>query len=258
MSANAATPSAAANATTTSVAGRLTPAPTGSTATPTNGSGAPARSGTPAGSTPSNAVSNTNMPSGNDITITERFMSDNSWPADLSLDLAKSNWEEWNFQLQVQTDRLGFSKWLRGTLPCPDAHTHPKAHNIWETNDCSLRAFIFGHISQSDFNAVESLATAHLVYEELRLRHEKLGPHAQLLLIKKVLDYRYNPDAPLHRGADNILALHTKITKMGPVDFDQLKIIFLINAFGDRFDTVQSSILTAMDSLSFSANTILH
>jgi hypothetical protein len=71
------------------------------------------------------------------------------------------------------------------------------------------------------------------------------------------LDYRYDPKAPLHQGAEDILALHTKITKMGPVDFDQLKIIFLINAFGDWFDTVQSSILSAMDSPTFSANTIL-
>jgi len=51
---------------------------------------------------------------------------------------------------------------------------------------------------------------------------------------------------------------NTKITKIGAVDFNQLKIIFLINTFGDQFDTVQSSILTAMDTLSFNANTILH
>jgi len=168
------------------------------------------------------------------------------------------NWEEWNFQLRIQTDCLGFTKWLRGTLPCPSAATHPKAHDIWETNDCSLWAFIFGCISLSDYNAVESLATSHLIFEELCLRHEKLGPHAQLLLIKQALDYHYDPDGPLRCGTDEILALHTKITKMGPVDFDQLKIIFLINAFGDRFDTVQLSILTAMGSPSFNANTILH
>jgi len=77
-------------------------------------------------------------------------------------------------------------------------------------------------------------------------------------LIKKVLDYHYDPDAPLHQGAEHILALHNKITKMGPVDFDQLKIIFLINAFSDHFDNIQSSILSAMDSSNFSANTILY
>jgi hypothetical protein len=73
-----------------------------------------------------------------------------------------------------------------------------------------------------------------------------------------VLDYHYGPNALLHQGAEHILALHNKITKMGPVDFDQLKIIFLINAFGDYFDNIQSSILSAMDSPNFSANTILY
>ena len=182
-------------------------------------------------------------------------MSNTSWPTHLHLDLAKSNWEEWSFQLCIQTNRLGFTKWLRGTLPHPSAATHPKAHDIWETNDCSLRAFIFSCISQSNYIAVESLATSHLIFKELCLHHEKLGPYAQLLLIKKALDYHYDPDAPLHQGADEILALHTKITKMGTIDFDQLKIIFLINAFGDQFDTIQSSILTTMDSPSFVTST---
>ncbi len=238
-----------------SATGGLTTAPAGSTAPSSSNSAVPAGPGNAPGGTTANPGSNTNTPPAGDIIITERIMSDTSWPADLHLNLAKSNWEEWSFQLRIQTDRLGFTKWLRGTLPRPSVATHPKAHDIWETNDCSLRAFIFSRISQSDYDAVESLATSHLIFEDLRLRHEKLGPHAQLLLIKKALDYRYDPDAPLRRGADEILKLHTKITKMGAVDFDQLKIIFLINAFGDRFDTVQSSILTAIDSPSFNANT---
>ena len=245
-----------------SAAGGLTPAPAGSTAPSISNPGAPA-SGTPAGAdtAPSNMTSNpgsnTTASPADDIIITERIMSDNSWPTNLQLNLAKSNWEEWSFQLCIQTDRLGFTRWLKGTLPRPSAATHPKAYEIWEINDCSLWAFIFGRISLSDYNAVESLTTSHLIFEELRLRHEKLGPHTQLLLIKQALDYHYDPDAPLRHGADKILALHTKITKMGPVDFNQLKIIFLINAFGDRFETVQSLILTAMDSPSFNANTIL-
>jgi hypothetical protein len=175
-----------------SAVGGLTPAPIGSTITPTTGSGAPAASGMATGgstsnyglnsnSSSSNSGSNTITSSANDIIITEQIMSDISWPADLCLDLSKSNWEQWSFRLRIQTNRLGFTKWLKGTLPHPCATKYPKAHDIWETNDCSLRAFIFGCISQSDFIAVESLATSHLIFEELRLRHEKLGAHAQLL-----------------------------------------------------------------------------
>jgi len=235
----------------------LTPAPTSSTTTPTTGSGAPAASGTATGGSTSNSGSNTNTSSAHDIIITEWIMSDTSWPADLCLNLAKSNWEEWSFQLQIQTDRLGFTKWLKGMLPHLCTTKYPKAHDIWETNDCSLHTFIFGHISLSDFIAIKPLATSHLIFEELHLRYEKLGVHTQLLMIKKALDYHYDPEAPLCQGAEHILALHNKITKIGPVNFNQLKIIFLINAFGDRFNTMQLSILSAIDLPTFSANTIL-
>jgi hypothetical protein len=184
-------------------------------------------------------------------------MSDTSWPADLRLDLAKSNWEEWSFQLKVQTDCLGFTKWLKGTLPQPDAAVHPKAHDIWETNDCSLRAFIFGRISKSDYNAVSHLPTSHRIFEELQQRHEKLGPHAQMLLLKKAFDFRYSPDVPLCDGAEEILAMHTRIANMGPIDLEQIKLMLLLNAFGNQFENLQSSIYSTMDSPSFGANSIL-
>jgi len=184
-------------------------------------------------------------------------MSDPSWPADLRLDLAKSNWEEWSFQLKVQCNRLGFTRWLKGTFPQPDAGLHPKAHEIWETNDCSLRGFISGCISKADFNAVSHLSTSHLIFAELRQRHEKLGVHAQLLLLKQALDFRYGRDAPFCNGADEILAMHTRISNMGPVDLDQIKIILLLNAFGNDHEHLQSSLYAAMDSPSFGANTII-
>jgi hypothetical protein len=81
-------------------------------------------------------------------------MSNTSWLANLHLNLAKSNWEEWSFQLKVQSDRLSFTKWLKGTLPQPDTTLYPKAHDIWETNDCFLRVFIFGCISKVDYEVI--------------------------------------------------------------------------------------------------------
>ena len=92
-----------------SATGGLTPAPAGSIVPSTSNYGAPAGSGTVPSGTTSTPGSNTNPSSGNDIIITKRIMSDSSWPANLQLDLAKSNWEEWSFQLRIQTDRLGFT-----------------------------------------------------------------------------------------------------------------------------------------------------
>ena len=255
----------------------LTPAPTGSMALPAASSVPSGQSSVPSGQTsgtpqhPSaptggaHAISNANTtagshsnpPSTGDITISKRFMSDPAWPADLCLDLAKSNWEEWSFQLKMQCNHLGFTKWLKGTLPQPDAALHPKAHDIWEMNDCSLRGFICVHISKADYNAVSHLSTSHLIFKELQQCHEKLWVHAQLLLLKKALDFRYSRDAPFCDGADEILAMHTRIANMGPVDLDQIKIILLLNAFGNNHEHLQSSLYAAMDSPSFRANTII-
>jgi hypothetical protein len=184
-------------------------------------------------------------------------MSDSSWPPDLRLDLAKSNWEEWSFLLKIKTNRLDFSRWLKGTLPQPDATTHAKAHEIWETNDCSLRGFIFEHISKADYNAVSHLATSHLIFNELCQRHEKLRPQAQLILLKKALDFCYDPNLPFCDGADEIIAMHTQFVNIGPIDLDHIKIILLLNAFSDRWEHLQSSLWSSLNSPNFGVNSIL-
>jgi hypothetical protein len=255
----------------------LTPAPTGSTAQPAAPSAPSGQSTTPSGQPSGNpqplstpavgapTVSHSNMPvhlnsnapATGDITITKRFMSNHSWPANLCLDLSKLNWEEWSFRLKVQCDCLGFTRWLKGSLPQLDALLHPKAHDIWETNDCSLRGFICGCISKADYNVVSPLPTSHLMFNALQQCHEKLGAHAQLLLLKKALNFHYGRNAPFCDGADEILTMHTRISNMGPVDLDQIKIILLLNAFGNDHEHLQSSLYATMDSPSFGANTIL-
>jgi hypothetical protein len=157
----------------------------------------------------------------------------------------------------VQCDRLGFVKWLKGSLPQPDAALHPKAHDIWDTNNCSLCGFICRCILKVDYNAVSHLPTSHLIYKELQQRHEKLGVHAQLLLLKRALDFCYSCDAPFCDGANEILAMHTRISNMGPVDLDQIIIILLLNAFGNDHEHLQLSLHATMDSPSFGANTII-
>jgi hypothetical protein len=184
-------------------------------------------------------------------------MSNPSWPANLCLDLLKSNWEEWSFHLKVQCDCLGFTWWLKGTLPQLDTILHPKAHYIWETNDCSLCSFIYRCILKVDYNVVSHLSTSQLIFDVLQQHHEKLSAHAKLLLLKKALNFCYGHDNPFCDGADEILAMHTRISNMGPVDLDQIKIILLLNAFGNNHEHLQSSLYAVMDSPAFGANTIL-
>jgi hypothetical protein len=78
-----------------------------------------------------------------------------------------------------------------------------------------------------------------------------------LILLKQALDFRYDPNLPFRNGADEIIAMHTRFVNMGPIDLDHIKIILLLNAFGDRWEHIQSSLWSSLDSPNFGVNSIL-
>jgi hypothetical protein len=130
----------------------------------------------------------------NEIILTERFLSDPTWPPDLVLSLDKSNWVKWDRCLTLLVKGQGFSTWLNGKLAQPNAISHPKAHWIWTNNDTSLRVFILRHISTIEYEYLGPLArngSAHAVYTQLKDRHEKLSLYSQILLLKKGLETHF-------------------------------------------------------------------
>ena len=78
---------------------------------------------------------------------TVQYILDNAWPATLILDRLKSNWEDWSLHLTLIADEKGFTDWLHGFYPQPDANTDPKGNWVWLINDHSLKAFMLHHIS---------------------------------------------------------------------------------------------------------------
>lgn len=107
------------------------------------------------------------------ILITELSLpSDPSWPADLILDCGrKSNWREWSRRLNIMVERQGFTDWLDGGIPCPDATTHARACEIWKIKDRALRTFILKRVSAVDYSIAHELPDSHTIYKALRHRH---------------------------------------------------------------------------------------
>jgi hypothetical protein len=103
------------------------------------------------------------------VLMTECFMTDPSWPKDLTLDISKSNWTQWCCQLRISANEWGFSRYLDGSLQCPDVNTHPTAHWIWDNNNRSLHVFILRHISPNDYKLVEPIERdgAHTMFQKL-------------------------------------------------------------------------------------------
>jgi hypothetical protein len=190
------------------------------------------------------------------IMITERFVTDSWWPANLRLDLRKDNWDEWSRQMSLFALSRGFTKWLDGSLQRPDKAAYPEAHDIWQRSDRSLRAFMLKHASKSDRKAVSHLQDSHTVFKALRIRHEDPGLHTQVALFKKAFDMRYSTDTPLCRTAHELMNLATKIVNMGTLDVDRLICIFLYNALED-FKPIQLVIKVMAYLPDFSSKTIL-
>ena len=84
----------------------------------------------------------------NDFILTIQYLNDSGWPSDLILDMNQANWETWSRVILLAASHQGFEDWLDGTLLQPDLATHLKAHQIWCSNDKSLRVFILSHIFQ--------------------------------------------------------------------------------------------------------------
>jgi hypothetical protein len=53
------------------------------------------------------------------IPLTEKYMSDPTWLADLILDCKKGNWEEWSSCITILAKRQGFLHWLNGSFLAP-------------------------------------------------------------------------------------------------------------------------------------------
>src|SRR6266702_2634554 len=177
------------------------------------------------------------------------FISDAAWLADLVLDRLKSNWEQWNWRLNLVIDQRHFLFYLDGTFLCPNEMAHPKAALNWKSNNWALCMFILEHVSNVDFGIASRFNVSHEVYDALCNTHKNLGLHAQVHIIKEALDLCFSLTSPLNLShtLDNINHLHDRFTKMGKMDDDKLKIILIINTL-EQFPQSQSTINELLES----------
>ncbi|KAN0134593.1 hypothetical protein V8E53_007739 [Lactarius tabidus] len=180
--------------------------------------------------------------SGTPVIHAQTFNSDLNWPTDLILDKEKGNWEEWDRRLRIIVDQRGFRAYLNGTLPCPDASTYATAAYSWTVSDIALRAFILEHVSDHDYDIASAHPDSHGVYKTLRDSHQNQGSFAKTKVFREALDTRFIPNAPLSRTFDQITKLHAKYIKMGPLTEDELLMMFIINALGDHYPRLQTSV----------------
>ena len=148
--------------------------------------------------------------------------------------------------------------WLEGTFAQPELSVDATKHYLWKSNDKSLRAFMLNTISRNECKAVCHLTTAKEVWDALRMRHEKRGPFAQLILVKQGIDVRFSMAIPFSDTINKIDDLITRIENMGDFDWQKFKTVLLINALGGELEYLQSHIYGMADDPGFSSASVVH
>jgi hypothetical protein len=194
--------------------------------------------------TPSQMVSGSHFgitPRG--IRLTECTLNTASWPADLVLDLGKSNWIEWSRKLSLLALQQGFAPWLDGSLPCPDATLSPGANFIWKHNDDALQGFIQDYVYAADVHLIELLPTAHLMFETLRAQHEPQVTFAQINLLLKALQIEFTYEKSIRDSVAEIRTYYRRIVAMGELKEDVIFAVMLLNSMNKHFAPLQQTIM---------------
>jgi hypothetical protein len=139
-------------------------------------------------------------------------------------------------RLTLIADEKGFTNWLHGFYPQPNATSDPKDHQVWLINDHSLKVFMLCHVSYVDNTAVSYLPTSSSIFDELHKRHKNLSVHTQVMLMQKALKLWFCPGIPLSQTADKMDALHRCIVvAIGPIDNNKLCLVFFLNGLREFF-----------------------
>jgi hypothetical protein len=112
-------------------------------------------------------------------------------------------------------------------------------------------------ITPEEYDIASPFGTAHTTFDGLCLRHEKLGLHAQINLLRKALDIYYEPGTPMLTTSKELRTLHDRITKMGKIDNDKLFTVLIINSLGHNYAQLQSSIHGMTDEPNFTSTVAL-
>ena len=111
-------------------------------------------------------------------------------------------------------------------------------------------------MSLADDKIVADLSDAAFILKALCRCHENLRIHTQIILIAKALNMKFYSGTPISQVADKLNALHACIVTIGPIDYDSLHSVFLLNALGEHYLQLQSYIQATSDNPNFSSNTV--
>ncbi|KIY47651.1 hypothetical protein FISHEDRAFT_74452 [Fistulina hepatica ATCC 64428] len=116
------------------------------------------------------------------------------------------NWYTWHLQIGYVLAMSGQAQFiLNGKIPCPDEAVNLTSHMNWCLADNAIHVFCLQNMSPAEVMFASEFDTVHTMWSALMKRHTKLGPLAQILDMKAILDIRFSLITPITDTTNNIL-----------------------------------------------------
>ncbi len=121
-----------------------------------------------------------------------------------------------------------------------------------------LRGFIQDHVSPADIHTIDSLTTAHLMFEKLRSEHEKQGAFAQVNLLLKALKIDLTYEKSIHDSIAELRTYYQRFLAMGDFKPDNIFTVMLLNFVNKNFGPLQQTINSMSSSTNFNSKDIVN
>ncbi|CDO76493.1 hypothetical protein BN946_scf184622.g1 [Trametes cinnabarina] len=169
------------------------------------------------------------------------------FPADTLLDLTSGNYRTWQRRIQDVLIVVGdLARYLESSYSCPSRSTHLLDARVWTQNDQHVQGFLRLQCSDDELEIVRTspvpLSSAAALWEFLRVRHLNRGPHAQVLLLRDLLQLRFVPSNPLVPQTHHAINICRQIITMGPLTVDSLAKVTLLHMMRDVLPQLQRAI----------------
>lgn len=164
------------------------------------------------------------------------------------LDLTLGNYVLWARRVRDTLSLCGdLEEYLDPASVCPDSVARPVSARAWNTNNHHVLSFVRVNCSSDEREHIEHFTSASALWAFLKDRHSNRGPHAQVLLLRDLLQLSFNSSKAIVPQAHQCLTICRQIITMGPLNLDSLAKVALLHMMRDSLPELQR---TFADSLS--------
>ncbi|KAG0704589.1 hypothetical protein DFH29DRAFT_777690, partial [Suillus ampliporus] len=143
--------------------------------------------------------------------------------------------------------------YILGLVARPDPSLDPSSAGHWDLNNLCIVAALRTCSSTEENEFLRGYTNAHLAWDALKSRHEKVGPIAQILLIQQALAVKYLRSERLSTTSTLLNDIVRRIYAIGIPKEEDFLTIMMLNAMAEDLPHVRNHIADAL-ATSTSAN----